>query len=74
MKTDRKTEISLIKSEQYECYYRLRYEERSMFPIVRLNAVKVLKSTSLGRPFHALTTLSLRKELRMPTLCFLNNL
>jgi len=24
--------------------------------IVRLNAVKVLKSTSVGRPFHALTT------------------
>jgi len=26
-----------------------------MFPTVRLNAVKVLRSASAGRPFHALT-------------------
>ena len=59
----------LLKCEQYECQYRLRYEERSPFKIVRLNEVTVLKSTSVGRPLHALTTRSLKKELRMPT-CF----
>jgi len=35
-----------------------------MLPIVRLNAVKVL-STSVGRPFHALTPCSLKNELRI---------
>jgi len=34
-----------------------------MSPIVLLNAVKVLKSTSVRRPFQALRTRSLRKEL-----------
>ena len=34
MKTDRKTEMSLIKREQYKCSYRLRYEERSTFSVV----------------------------------------
>jgi len=32
------------------------YEEKSILPIVRLNAAKVLKSTYVGRPFHALIT------------------
>jgi len=36
MKTDRKTEMTLLKPEQYECSYRLRHEEMSMFPGVRL--------------------------------------
>ena len=27
----RQKEMRLIKREQYECYYRLRYEEKSMF-------------------------------------------
>jgi len=34
-----------------------------MFPIVHLNSVKVLKSTSVGKLYQALTIRSLKKEL-----------
>ena len=43
MKTETEEQLNLLNHEQYECWYRLRYEEKSILPIVRLNAAKVLK-------------------------------
>jgi len=54
MKTETEEQLNLLNHEQYECWYRLRYEEKSILPIVRLNAATVLKSTYVGRPFHVL--------------------